>query len=319
MFPVYFSFTGVLLILLPAAQSLTMALSNGHQAPPGFGIPEIIAATRNTPSALWIAVLIGVVLIGYVVGHLFYRLDPKTPDRSGFTLLARNPENTGDKERRENLGCRTAQECEFPYPDYDHYLERRGLTHLIPFVLWRTHNAKRSKTYINLLKIRLRHYFPNKYGALIRNEAHVRLASSAWYVSRVLIFTSIASLATIGGCIGRLVYARHAGTSGAVFAAVFAQHIPLVIPPLLVFAFGLFADRSIRRFFHYQRLREVFFVLETAYTAFRDQFDFYPRRLTPKASGTLLSLYKVPNKALHRVAAPRRARAGRESRRGRHR
>lgn len=43
--------------------------------------------------------------------------------------------------------------------------------------------------------------------------------------------------------------------------------------PIFVFVLSWFAWRTIRGFLHYQRLREVFFVLETAYTAFRGKYD----------------------------------------------
>ncbi|HTH50029.1 MAG TPA: hypothetical protein VMB21_21125, partial [Candidatus Limnocylindria bacterium] len=50
------------------------------------------------------------------------------------------------------------------------------------------------------------------------------------------------------------------------------RYLPGVLAPLLVLLFSNFAKNKIEDFLHYQRLREVFFVLETAFTAFRERY-----------------------------------------------
>jgi hypothetical protein len=75
------------------------------------------------------------------------------------------------------------------------YLEKRGLTHLADIIKWRgyekdTHSL-RSKAFINILKIRLDFAFPEKCGTIIRNEAHVRLKSSLWYMLLALQWISM--------------------------------------------------------------------------------------------------------------------------------
>jgi hypothetical protein len=130
----------------------------------------------------------GGVLLAYIAGHLFYRHDPKRANKSSFRRLIQYPEFNTLEKCRLSLACATESDCEFPYPYMYDYLKQRGLNHLLPFILWDGENRRnyRTKNYINILKIRLRYHFPNKCGAIIRNEAHVRLASSTWYVSTIL-------------------------------------------------------------------------------------------------------------------------------------
>jgi len=104
---------------------------------------------------------------------------------------------------REDYGC-TIEDCDFPYLHLKAYLRKRGHKHLLPLVRWdpmlpkekgrEQHADYRSKTYINLLKIRLHYHHPKKCGAIVRNEGHVRLASSTWYVARALSWLSVAGL-----------------------------------------------------------------------------------------------------------------------------
>lgn len=95
----------------------------------------------------------------------------------------------------------------YPYEDFYHcYLNKRGLFYLKPYVYWdkwidlagKCNNFRTSKRFIENLKIRLNFFMPAKCGELTRVEAHIRLASSMWYLSRMLgvitIFCIILSL-----------------------------------------------------------------------------------------------------------------------------
>ena len=126
-------------------------------------------------------------------------------------------DETAEKEEKVELRGEYASDdpkkCQFPYSYYDEYLEKRGFEYLIPLVVWNDNlagnekknisknmneNEKkkenkneskkdiRSKCWINLYKTRLMYYHADKCGTIIRNEAHVRMASSTWYVSKFL-------------------------------------------------------------------------------------------------------------------------------------
>jgi hypothetical protein len=150
------------------------------------------------------------------------------------------------------------RECEFPYPRFDHYLKSRGLDHLVPIAAWCT-TGKRTKNFINLLKIRLDFWHPAKCASVARNEAHVRLMASMWFMSRALQFVAL------GGCV----------VSSITYFAAVTMHLthPVLVlvptaPALLILAIATLTRFIIEHFLHYQRVREVFWVLETSYTAF---------------------------------------------------
>ncbi len=236
---------------------------------PGQMLLEALSKTQNTPSAVWISAFVIFVLLAYVIGHLFYRHDLKRADRASFARLAKTEDNKTDEGKKRNLACSNVSECEFPYPYYHLYLQQRGLTHLVPLAVWRKNQFHRSKTYINTLKIRLKHYYPDKCGTIIKNEAHVRLASSAWYVSLLLIVLAVVAIVVVGAA---LIISWSRGRLGS-WSDYALAHLPGFVAPAIVLGMAAFSRKIINGFLHYQRLREVFFVLETAFTAFRDNTD----------------------------------------------
>jgi hypothetical protein len=283
-----------------------------------------------------IELLITFLMLAYVIGFLFFRQDPKEPDRRSFRRVRRDmqkPLRAYDRkilqldpparptaalipeiarywrelgairlfELRDKLlvGARLAHEderdlaqlreernekedlqywvvdedeaCEFPYPKLRSYLERRRLDHLASMVSWDAGGAaeikspyRRSKNYINILKIRLAYHHPEHSGQIVRNEAHVRLMSSSWYMSRAVLNLSLVVLLFNGA---RLLYRWLIGRPE--LADVFNRDLHFLLIPGAVGLIAFWVKRSVEKFLHYQRVREVIFVLETAYTAFR--------------------------------------------------
>jgi hypothetical protein len=169
----------------------------------------------------------------------------------------------------------------FPYSNLHQYLLKRKLSHLAQMVpdwsreeeVRRRNSANslekqtsddalqpdskggvgRTKQFINLLKVRLEFMFPERYGVIARNEAHVRLMSSVWYCARTLIIAS-----TLGVLLGVAANWPQVGRAGF-------QHIELfLLPVAILLTARIFVQDTIERVFHYQRIREIFFVLETA-------------------------------------------------------
>jgi hypothetical protein len=139
--------------------------------------------------------------LSYVVGHIFYRRDPKTPDINSFLRLYHDWETKPNKEETIEKAFAVSEnsikkgDIEFPYDNMKYYLKYRGLTHLCDLVPWvpeekplencnTSNTIKRSKHYINVLKIRMAYLIPRKCGNITRNEAHVRLMSSIWYITK---------------------------------------------------------------------------------------------------------------------------------------
>lgn len=262
---------------------------------------EFLKAASNTPNTIWVGIFIFAVLVSYILGHLFYRRDPKEPNQRSFEfLLARAPsgeklskyydlneaefkEKSGRSRRedwlRKNLACIKPDDCEFPYPYLAEYLIERDHKHLVDLVRWKDEKGFRSKTFINRLKIRLQFHHPDKCRQIIRNEAHVRLATSSWYVGRALWKFSLTGLII-------LFVALLISTARGFFQNFWEPIdwiMPFLVPPVVVLVFAKYCQTTIKKFIHYQRLREAFFVLELAYTAFRN---------SPEILKSPLSLFK---------------------------
>ena len=131
-------------------------------------------------------------IFSYVVGHLFFRQDPKIPDEHSFkkvkeTIKEEGPVRLGKKEKEYNKKNNLLNDhnLEFPYRYLKEYLQDRGIAHLAEIIPWSGNKPEsyplRTKHFINILKVRLEFLFPYQYLRIQRNEAHVRLMSSMWY------------------------------------------------------------------------------------------------------------------------------------------
>ena len=274
---------GLAFSILPVILLVYAALLGAPRITFGSFVAKALEATKQTPNTIWIAGFFVLVTIAYVVGHFFYRRGPKTPDQESFRRI-KDPSKT-EQELKNELGCSTYGDCEFPYPNLDDYLRKRGHDHLLPFVRWRGGNTLRSKTYINLLKIRLRYHYPEKCSEVIKNEAHVRLSSSTWYVARALRFCSLGAIGFLFLSLCTLLAVRPDAYESWLRAIVAA-----IIMPISVEALAEFGRTRIEKILHYQRMREVFFVLETSYIAFSNN----PEALDPPFSEFVKAIRKMP-------------------------
>jgi hypothetical protein len=85
---------------------------------------------------------------------------------------------------------------EWPYLHLKKYLSVR-LKPLAPLVIWddeEKSNIQRSKTIMNAIKDSIQFHFPDKYSTIARNEAHVRLMSSTWFMGYYLIKLSFLTI-----------------------------------------------------------------------------------------------------------------------------
>jgi len=238
---------------------------------------SILSSTQHTPNMIWILAFALFVAISYELGHLFFRRDPKNPDRASFEKLVKKEQEKANKKKytkkeyierlKSELACTDKEGCQFPYVNLRDYIGKRGHCHLCPFVVWENDVTlfRRSKTFINLLKIRLKYYYPQKCSVIIRNEAHVRLASSSWYIAYTLRICSIIGVILVGFSILIDIIAK-------ITSEPYSIYFPFLIPPILVLLAGEYIRTRIEHFIHYQRLREIFYVLETAFTAFRGKW-----------------------------------------------
>jgi hypothetical protein len=271
---------GIVVVLAPALQALCGAMAPTLDEVSLTGSLEaLLKASQNTPNMIWIAGFGCALMLSYFLGLLFYRLDPKTPDRKSFAGLAKGGlSDQSMRERnewlRQNYGCDNERDCEFPYPYLRSYLKQRGHDHLLYLVPWFDNTSRRSKTHLNRLKIRLKYFCPEKCWPIVRNEAQVRLATSMWYVADVLKKISVCGLAAVVVAICVAYFHVRTNPMSSEILWKFARWaFPLVLSPVLAFSVSKFCKTRVERFVHYQRLHEVFYILELAHTASKEHSE----------------------------------------------
>jgi hypothetical protein len=284
---------GLLTVIL-GSMAIYLALSAWHFAL--FKLPllpkEVTSGAGDVLGAFHWEFATIIIVSSYVIGAVFFRQDPKKPDsasalhiwmnsrekeRSGLAVQAKEPlgkafilsENNAKLPYKQRLLAdicpktyikKLKLDTQFPYLHLRCYLAARGLTHLIRLVPWcpdkKNTNNFRTKMFINILKIRLLSNFPHISRDIIRNEAHVRLATSVWYASSVLACLALMVLMLL---VIITVFCGYAGMGSTLFGSVaFA---------LLLLLFCLAMRHHLRRCIHYMRVREVIYVLETAHLA----------------------------------------------------
>jgi hypothetical protein len=150
-------------------------------------------------------------------------------------------------------------------------LEERKFEHLARHILWGNESdtsdkIRRSKVFINILKARIHLYKPSELPEIVKNEAHLRLVNSLWYAAKSIRFISVIFFAF--------------GILGVLFKGHVWKYIEIIFNPtsklnteyalflclfvLVQFFIGLYIRRSIKKYFHYLRVREIVYVLEIA-------------------------------------------------------
>lgn len=282
-------------------------------------ISEIIKFIISVSSVTILSFFIIFLAVGYVIGTLFYRRDPKYPDYRSFIktaskfskkelaiwvvrvkwkdieairkklkklkwnkklyhyLFTLQKTEKALSETRKNeyidnpklINILTVDESDvqYPYNNLKEFLKVRGREDLAKRICWTLETesneeennmeskiTQRSKIFINSLKIRLQFRHPEKCGTINKNEAHIRLSSSMWYASTGLIKSSILGLIilTIAMFIAKLTY-----------SGILVYIFPIVLNIGVIYLAYIFRRNS-EKFLHYQRVREIYYVIETA-------------------------------------------------------
>lgn len=273
---VIFNFAFIPAAIFPLANLLEVIGKNSVQSPL-LGKELLIHLISPSFGTLFI-----LSVFSYVIGHLFFRQDPKIPDEHSFdrvkeTIKEEGPVRLGENEKKFNMKNNRPNKynLEFPYRYLKEYLHDRGMYHLADMIPWSGNDPEsyrlRTKHFINVLKVRLEFLFPYQYLRIQRNEAHVRLMSSMWYAGKTLLW-----VAFIGSVLGLASVGCAMYTSKSVWPL---PYISSVIYPLMVLILSFLLKRYIESFLHYQRIREIVFLLETAYFAHKvyPQFQFVER------------------------------------------
>jgi|WetSurMetagenome_2_1015567.scaffolds.fasta_scaffold101365_2 hypothetical protein len=235
-------------------------------------------------------------VVAYVIGTVLFRQDPKGPDagsaltvwmnakkkeRSGLAVqpLKRLPpefdlpsEDAKPRLRHRLLAHffvrrylkKIDLDTQFPYHHLRCYLYARGLADLVPLIPWCPEKGSttglRTKMFINMLKIRIIALSPYMARDIVRNEAHVRLATSVWYALSVLRYLSaLLGLSFLAPVIMLVVGAETAKAKGVESTVLVSAAYAI-----LLLAFCVTMRWYLRKCIHYMRVREVIYVLETA-------------------------------------------------------
>lgn len=273
-------------LLVPALgwPSFVLVRALGGNRPQDY---EIVRAFASVLAQFHLELFVGLIALSYIVGHLFFRQDPKIPDEKSFYRVQKiigetgpvrkEPETkaagedattSGGPESVRNTGDGNYK-VEFPYLYLHEYLTERGLTHLAALIPWRGNDKRthpfRTKHFVNILKIRLEFLFPDRYVTVARNEAHVRLMTSGWYVT-----SSLKWVAFTGTLLG---FAAYVVTAARMDDFWPIPNVDAILMPFIIVLASLTAKRQIERVVHYQRIREIIFVLEMAFWAQKYQPD----------------------------------------------
>lgn len=275
-----------------AAELHTVEATAEESAPAYAGAQRLFGRFR-------FEIVVLLVVASYVIGHLFYRCPPKKPDEHSakrvwdqLIAAARAKEEVRAAEKIEEAARKYVIkndspaawkdddgefDVQFPYLYIGEYLDHRGLRHLAEFIPWwrdtpgstKEQKMKRTKMFINILKIRLQFLVPERCGLIARNEAHVRLMSSIWYATMVLRTITLVGFLLAAVALRVSVVSVVCGRIQSATIALGLQAVCFAFCNAVVLVGMVLGRMTIEKFLHYQRVREVVYVLETAHYADR--------------------------------------------------
>ena len=276
---------------------------------------------------------IGIVVfftISYMMGAIAYRRNPKIPDAISAYAQWKAAESCQFREASERLSIRfekksikpqcicawlkfvfnrarwifehAMENIDYPYPFMRRYLLCRGLNHLAIYVPWCAGaegepNGLCSKHYANIIKHRIRNSGrTNLILDMIRNESHVRMLGSHWYIltfiERLIVIAFILAIVffLVKFCVigPNLVDPKTIGSSWLDYVIAMGKSIVdgvsvesnitdatvrnaifrygwLFVSLLLAFFLIKYCRRIIELGVHYVRTREVVMILESAW------------------------------------------------------
>ena len=257
-------------------------------------------------------------IISFIAGVIYNRRDIKLPDRNSYirTILSFEDINDMDnwivnpkglkekliKYREENsernkilkwlwdfefyylMNEVKVKDIQFPYTALPKYLQVRGYDELAKRIPWYVDEKKRqderkkkeimerrSKTFINILKNRIYLKSTENYNFIIKHEGEIRMSATLWHLSKTV---KSLSLIGISFCVISII-----------ITGVLNTFNPLLIVPLLLSVLAIYVSLKtkirIEGFLHYQRVREIFYVLTTAQAVSKKPFGLFDFNLNP--------------------------------------
>lgn len=160
--------------------------------------------------------------------------------------------------------CESKETCNFPYSSYFKYLLKRDEGELAELARWHNENT-RSKNMLNNYKTFIQLTAPKSYQIMVKIESHIRMASSSYYAAKVLrtwlwlgvliimvaffIFNNDDSIKEIASKISSGHWPDE---------KIHLEQLIIILCPLFNLLLLKYLKKSILKFIHYQRLKEIF-------------------------------------------------------------
>jgi len=165
---------------------------------------------------------------------------------------------------RSEVACDNEDDCQFPYEHYDTYLLKRGEFNLVKHAKWCKDKDSRTKNAINTYKLQIQLKSKEVYNILVKNEAHIRMASSSYCVAnltrKIVLFAAIFIPLILLFPFG-IIFSTEPIDSIKLMELL-KYTIVICCMPVSIYFLNKFIRNSVLEFLHYQRLREIFFVIQ---------------------------------------------------------
>lgn len=168
------------------------------------------------------------------------------------------------------IGCATADRCEFPYTNYYKYLLKRNLMKPLQYVDWYK-MEDRTKNKINSLKVQIQIFANEAYPLINKNESHIRMSSSTWHMSSLLLFVTIVSSIAFAAILLSNMLTCCPGH--ICLCCIKNVQYMAVLLPITMFLLVFYIKRNISHYIHYQRMREIQYTLQI-YDQFKDIIEY---------------------------------------------
>lgn len=232
--------------------------------PPDYEIGELVLTWFNSQG--WFAsalILFFLLVFAYIVGYIIRLSSPDVLDLISAEKIVNKMGIDALKE--DHWPYRGDPKDRFPYFHFKDYLTARGLPELANLVQWGNPESeepgkgKRTKTQINMMKLEVANNSPELSATLEGNEAHVRLMFGTWSVIKIcipLIFVGIAL--NVLGLGFRLLGPKNLTYPNPPYAVAIFYGLVLLV--------GMYwASNRIISLFHYQRVKELMFIVGCTY------------------------------------------------------
>lgn len=260
---------GILFSIIPPLSLLIGAFTINDSGASFNLLSYLSTIIQNIKSGSWILFLV----ISYVLGAIVSKQDPKITDQKSFKRIAGQISSEGN-EMGNDLACTSPENCEYPYPNLYDYMKKRGFGHLLKLITWKENPDLKSKAYINRLKLDIELNSPDAYRTIVRNEAHIRLTNTVWHSSILIRYCCLFGIVFV---FISFILSILSSAPNKPFHTILRYSLSSIAFPLFTLLISEYVRRNIEKVFHYQRLRELFYILETYDTIFCKELESKPK------------------------------------------